>query len=79
MVQPTNPRIDLNESVYTLCKAHPGLADVLASLGFADILRPGMLQSAGRFMTLPKGAALKGIDLAQVRATLLAQGYEVVP
>lgn len=71
--------IDLAESVYALCTAHPDLAAVLASLGFADILRPGMLQTAGRFMTLPKGAALKGITSEALRAGLAAHGYTIVP
>ena len=41
---------------------------MLAELGFSDIAKPGMLESVGRFMTIPKGAALKKIPLADVRA-----------
>jgi len=68
-------RIDLNETVYTLCTKYPDLIDVLSSLGFTDITKPGMLQTAGRFMTPVKGAALKHIPLEKIVATLAAHGY----
>jgi len=68
-------RIDLNETIYTLCTKYPDLIDVLSSLGFTDITKPGMLQTAGRFMTPVKGAALKHIPLEKIVATLAAHGY----
>ena len=67
--------IDLNETVYSLCTKHPELIDLLRELGFADITKPGMLQSAGRFMTPVKGAALKHIALDDMVKTLAACGY----
>ncbi len=79
MTDNPNTRLDPSQSVLALCTAHPGLAEVLASLGFADILRPGMLQTAGRFMTLPKGAALKGISLEALGEGLAAHGFTLVP
>lgn len=69
--------LDLNQSVYTLCTQYPELTDTLLRLGFADITKPGMLQTAGRFMTLKKGAAMKGIDLNTIRARLRALGYDM--
>ena len=33
--------------------------NILAEIGFVDILKPGMLNTAGRFMTIPKGAAMR--------------------
>ena len=51
-------QIDLNETVFALCTKHPDLIGILSDLGFTDITKPGMLQSAGRFMTPAKGAAL---------------------
>lgn len=71
--------LDLSHSVFQLVTAHPGLADILVTLGFPDIVKPGMLQTAGRIMTLEKGARMKGIPLETIRATLEQHGYTIVP
>ena len=68
-------QIDLNETVYSLCTKHPELVTILSELGFTDITKPGMLQTAGRFMTPVKGAALKHIPLEQIVQTLAEHGY----
>lgn len=70
--------INLTDSVFALCTAQPELKELLAELGFRDILLPGMLQTAGRFMTIPKGASLKGIDLNTVIAKLSQAGFHVM-
>ena len=69
--------LDLKQSVYTLCTQYPELVDILKKIGFADITKPGMLATAGRFMTIPKGAALKRIDLAVVKSMLAEHGFQV--
>ena len=74
----SNKMIDLNLSVFQLCSQFPELLEVMQQLGFTDIVKPGMLQTAGRFMTIPKGAALKGIDLETVKATLREHGFDVL-
>ena len=68
-------QIDLNETVYTLCTKYPDLVEILSALGFTDITKPGMLQTAGRFMTPVKGAALKHIPLEQIVKVLSEHGY----
>ena len=68
-------RIDLNETVFALCSKYPDMIGILSELGFTDITKPGMLQTAGRFMTPVKGAALKHIPLEQIIAALTAHGY----
>jgi len=70
--------LDLKESVHELCKKNPRLSSELAELGFKDILKPGMLQSVGRFMTLKKGAALKGLDLGKMVEYLRECGYQII-
>jgi len=70
-------RMDLTQSVYTLSQQYPELVEILRQLGFTDIAKPGMLATAGRFMTIPRGAAMKQIDMQTVRAALTAQGFEV--
>ncbi len=69
--------LDLSRSVYELCTADPEILPILADLGFTDITKPGMLATAGRFMTIPKGAALKKKNLEEVKAAFLRQGYEM--
>jgi hypothetical protein len=67
--------IDVNGSVYELCRKYPGIREAMTESGFTDILKPGMLETAGRFMTIPKGAALKNIDPENVKKIFLRHGY----
>lgn len=70
--------LNLGKSVYELCSEYPQLPAILADLGFHDITKPGMLATAGRFMTLPKGAAMKKIDLEAMKSILERSGFSVV-
>ena len=70
--------IDLKKTVYEICSEFPEVAELMAGLGFRDITRPGMLSTAGRFMTIPKGALLKKLDLESVKEQLRAAGFEVI-
>lgn len=70
-------RLDLSKSVFELCGCHPGLSDAMAELGFTDILKPGMLATAGRFMTIPKGAAMKRIDIGVIVEKLREKGFVI--
>jgi hypothetical protein len=69
--------IDINKTVFELCKEFPEIPDILSELGFKDITKPGMINTAGRFMTLPKGAKAKGIDLEMVKQEFIQRGYEI--
>ncbi|HEY8390991.1 MAG TPA: DUF1858 domain-containing protein [Clostridia bacterium] len=69
--------IDLNESVFSLCKKDNNLKNILYDLGFKDIINPAMLNTAGRFMTLKKGSKLKHIALSKIVFTLEELGYKV--
>lgn len=70
--------LDLTRSVYELCRDNPELPEVLKELGFTDITKPGMLTTAGRFMTLTKGAAMKKLSLDSIKETLAGKGYDIV-
>ena len=70
-------QIILTKSVYELCSDYPELPEVLAEIGFHDIVKPGMLATMGRFMTIPKGAIAKKIDLNLIKQTLAEHGYKV--
>lgn len=70
--------IDLNKSVNSLCKDDEKLKHILYDLGFSDITKPAMLNTAGRIMTLKKGAAFKKIPLSKIVHALNESGYEVI-
>jgi cell division GTPase FtsZ len=70
--------IDLKQPVQKLCAQYPELIDIMRQLGFAEITKPGMLATAGRFMTIPKGAAMRRIDMETVRKTLKENGFEMI-
>lgn len=71
-------QIDLSKSVYELCNQYPELAQILSEIGFKDITKPGMLVSVGRFMTLPKGAIAKKIELDSIKHSLEEHGFEII-
>lgn len=56
-------KLDLSKSVRELCDQYPELAAAMDALGFHDILKPGMLATAGRFVTIPMGAKMKGLGM----------------
>jgi len=69
--------IDFTKSVASLVKEYPVTKEIMTELGFSDINKPGMLQTAGRYMTIPKGAKMKKIPLEKVIAAFEAHGFEV--
>lgn len=69
--------IDINRTIFELCKEYPEIPQIMSDLGFKDITKPGMISTAGRFMTLSKGAAAKGIDLEKIKQELIQRGYEI--
>lgn len=73
-----NKIIDLNINVYELCKKYEELPDILHELGFVDIIKPGMLHTVGRFMTIKKGADLKKINLDLIKDKLIEHGYKII-
>jgi hypothetical protein len=75
---PDKKILDLKKTVYELATEYPEFIEVMARNGFPEIALPGMPSTAGRFMTVPKGAKMKGIDLAILRQAFADQGFEVV-
>lgn len=71
----TMKKLDLKKSVAELVREYPELKEILAELGFKDIMKPAALQLMGRIMTLPRGAVVKGIPMEKIRATLEAKGF----
>ncbi|MCM0647087.1 DUF1858 domain-containing protein [Clostridium swellfunianum] len=69
--------IDLNKSLLELTKEYPDIIEIMKELGFNQIVMPGMLNTVGRFMTITKGAASKGIDIDTVKMTFKAKGFKI--
>jgi hypothetical protein len=69
--------IDLRKTVYELCSENENVADILSELGFKDITKPGMINTAGRFMTIPKGAKAKGFNIEEIKKEFIKRGYEI--
>ncbi len=70
-------KIDLNKSVYELASEYPELIDIMYDLGFTEISKKAMLNSVGKFMTIPKGAKMKNISMIDVVAALMKNGFEL--
>lgn len=70
-------KIDFSKTVYELCKEDPQVIEVMKALGFEQITNPASLNTVGRLMTIPKGAAMRGIDLEQVKEEFIKRGYVI--
>lgn len=68
----------MDESIFEMVSRHPEVANIMVELGFKDIAKPGMLQTAGRFMTLSKGIKLKKMDLETVKQAFERYGFEIM-
>lgn len=71
-------RIPLTSSLYDIVKTYPEVKEIMIQLGFAQITQPGMLATAGRYMTIDKGAQLKKIPMENVTAAFAAAGFELI-
>lgn len=69
--------LDLSKSVYELCREYPEIMDIMKELGFESITSPGMLNTAGRFMTIPKGAVMKGLEMGKIVEEFTKRGFSV--
>lgn len=69
--------IDLSKTVYEICTEDPAVIDIMKELGFEGIASPGMLNTAGRFMTLSKGAVMKKISLDKLKEVFISKGYQI--
>jgi len=70
--------IDINKSVYELIKEYPEIADIMKSIGFESITDPLMVNTVGRYMTIPKGALMKKINLDTVIKEFEAKGFTII-
>jgi len=73
-----NKKINLSKSVYEICTEYPEVIEIMKNLGFDKITNPGMLNTAGRFMTISKGAAMKNIPMDRIKEEFAKKGYEII-
>ncbi|WP_209121310.1 DUF1858 domain-containing protein [Alkalihalobacillus sp. BA299] len=71
-------KIQFSHTVYELTTAHPEIISILQEQGFDQITKPGMLQTAGRMMTIPNGCRMKGISVDTVKEALRNHGFTIV-
>lgn len=64
-------------SIQQLVKQYPETVNIMKSLGFKDIVKPGMLGTIGRVMTLEKGCKMKNIDYEKAKQAFLNHGIEL--
>ena len=70
-------KIDLSKTVYELVSQYPELVEIMAGLGFTEIRKRPVLLSVGKLMTIPKGAKMKHINMADVVAALMRNGFTI--
>lgn len=69
--------ININETILSLVTKDEKIKDILNDLGFKEIVKPGMIQTVGRFMTLKAGSSMRKIELSVIIKTFEDKGYIV--
>ena len=69
--------LNLNKTVAVLVGEYPELLNIMSDLGFKEITSPMALEMMGSVMTIPKGAAIKGIDLGHIVDRFRKEGFTV--
>ena len=69
--------LDLSKTIYELSKEDHRIIDIMAGIGFDRITDPLMINTVGRFMTIPKGAASRGMNLDAIKAAFELEGYKI--
>lgn len=70
-------KISSKETIYNLVSKYPIIAIIMDEIGFKDITKPMMLQTAGRYMNLEKGANIKGIPWVKIEEEFSKHGFIV--
>lgn len=70
-------KIQSTQTIYDLVKNDPEIGEIMKSLGFEHITDPIMLNTAGRVMTIRKGAEMKHIDMETIRKKFSEHNYEL--
>lgn len=71
-------RLNLKKSLKDLVEEYPEIVEIMKRLGFIEIVKPGMLNTVGRVMTIPKGAMLRGVNLEKIKNEFIKNGFEII-
>ena len=71
-------KIDFNLMAAELVKEEPEVGRILNGLGLGNMVNPEALKVMGNIMTIPRAAAMKGVELGKVVEALNAAGFSVV-
>ena len=69
--------LDFNKTVAELVEEFPEFQQAMAEIGFKEITNPMVLNVMGRVMTVPKGVAIKGLNLEDVVRELESRGFTI--
>lgn len=72
-----NKSLDLDKTVYELCSEYPEVKDIMVSVGFAGITTKAAMMTAGRVMTIPKGASMLGIPMEKIISAFRNAGFDI--
>jgi len=70
--------LDLSRTVFELTVEYPEIKEILKNLGFENITNPALLKTAGKIMTIPKAAKMKGIELDTIIGKFTENGFSVI-
>jgi hypothetical protein len=70
-------KISSNQTIANLVKSHSEVTEILYNLGFVEIVKPHMLNTVGRFMTIKQGCIMRKIDYLLVKETFKQHGFEL--
>ena len=70
--------ISLDTNLYELIKQHPDLKEIMFELGFTEIIKPGMLNTVGRMMSLRKGCNFRKIEISELIKKFEQHNYKVI-
>ena len=73
-----NKTVNFSKTIFDLCLEDESFIEIMKELGFDSITKPGMLRTAGRIMTIPTGAGMRGMDLHKIKAEFEKRGYKVI-
>ena len=69
--------LDMKKTVAELVSEYPEVSQIMVDLGFKDITSSAALKFMGKVMTIPKGAAIKGIPMDKIISAFEDNGFSV--
>ena len=72
-----NKFININESVYNICKNHREIKDILYDLGFEAIKNPIMFNTIAKKITIKKALEIKNISEVELIKKFKENGFDI--